>query len=525
VKLISLPLSTMSVNMTPQLSELPPSWLVLLFRHVASGPGGLASSAALSQTCKHLHGLSEGPAVTYSNIIVAAVISSPDHPAWQWLAKRNGRMAGLRLKLRVGQNGNQRLRWMQPLETLSSIPNVQLRVHWVGIVADLDHPCIAQWLEQHGQLISHLTVELLVSESRLKLKDFSKAAAPCKSLDLTITYDCNEEVDLAALTAVAGSLRRLTCQPEHSVGSSSLKGTSILNSMSRLTALHLSSDDLGNEEPWALLANLRGLQRLYLTVGACGDPSPLSALTGLTYLNLRSFPLEDDDQAPFSFTSLQPLSTLQQLEVLHLGLHACAATSLQGLAGLSNLKQLGLEFRPRAGSMLRSLEGISSGVIDLSIRNAPNFGDMAGIEACSSVTKLSLHYCGALQPLRGLTSLKHLVLLGCSLTSLESLDLTTVPLQSLALSNCSSLTSLAGVEHLSALKSLQLLQCGVTSLQPLSQLGKGLRKLSVGSCMRVQEEVLELPHVQSTADVVMLFSNVREVVLGGGVRRVQGHPK
>jgi hypothetical protein len=37
-------------------------------------------------------------------------------------------------------------------------------------------------------------------------------------------------------------------------------------------------------------------------------------------------------------------------------------------------------------------------------------------------------------------------------------------------------------------------------------------------CNGVQEEVLELPHVQATAVVILNYSNVREVVLAGGVR-------
>jgi hypothetical protein len=65
---------------------------------------------------------------------------------------------------------------------------------------------------------------------------------------------------------------------------------------------------------------------------------------------------------------------------------------------------------------------------------------------------------------------------------------------------------------------------GVTSLQPLSQLGEGLQILRVYGCTGVQEEVLELPHVQPTADVDVSCSNLREVVLAGGVRRAVAPP-
>jgi hypothetical protein len=46
-----------------------------------------------------------------------------------------------------------------------------------------------------------------------------------------------------------------------------------------------------------------------------------------------------------------------------------------------------------------------------------------------------------------------------------------------------------------------------------------LRKLKVSRCNRVEEEVLELPHVQPVADVDVTYSNVKEVMLAGGVRR------
>jgi hypothetical protein len=51
-----------------------------------------------------------------------------------------------------------------------------------------------------------------------------------------------------------------------------------------------------------------------------------------------------------------------------------------------------------------------------------------------------------------------------------------------------------------------------------------LQKLVVKECSAVQEEVLELPHVKPTADVVVESSNVKEVVLAGGVRRDVGAP-
>jgi hypothetical protein len=126
-----------------------------------------------------------------------------------------------------------------------------------------------------------------------------------------------------------------------------------------------------------------------------------------------------------------------------------------------------------------------------------------------------------LGPLTGLGRVKQLEVTECPLTSLEGPD--SMSLQSLSLSVCSSLTHLSELQHLSALNSLKVEDChGLTSLQALSQLGTGLRRLTISGCRGVQGAVLELPHVQPTADVVVEYSNVKEVVLAGGVKRAVG---
>jgi hypothetical protein len=529
--------------MTTQLLELPPAWLARLFQHVAKGPGGLAHAAALSQTCGIMRSICEGPVVTYRNLSLGATITTPDHPFWQWLAKRSGRVAGLRLELRLGMLNNviandedddveeasedaDKLHdWMQPLQTLSGIPDVQLTVAWVGEVDHVDHPCVSLWLKQHGQLISRLIVEVHASDHRLKLREFSEAAAPCKSIDLKIRHHPNQVLDLVDLSPVAGSLHCLSCQcsvsgmplallSEHGI----LRSPSAFNSMSQLTALQLAGEEFHQEDSWILLAKLTSLQQLCLTVTASGDPSPLSALKGLSCLYLHSLGHDPDGPTPFSFSSLQPLSTLQQLEVLHLGSNACTATSLQGLAGLSNLKQFVLGSPAHGG--LVSLEGISPRVVEFTIAKAAALVSLAGLEVCTSMEKLTLRDCAvsSLQALRGLSSVKELQLSMCSVTSLEGLNCAS--LHSLSLILCNSLTQLFGVEHLSALRTLEVLYCrNVSSLQPLSQIGEVMQRLVVSGCHKVQEEVLELPHVPPTAEVEVEYSNVKEVVLAGGVRR------
>jgi hypothetical protein len=239
-------------QLTSQLFELPPALLAILFQHVASGPGGLASAAALGRTCKYLHSLAKDPAVAYSDLLFEADISSPDHPFWQWLAKRSGRITGLGVKLRLEANErgatedtDQLSVWVQPLQTLCGIPGVQLRVAWVGSIEYIHHSCIAQWMRQHGHLISHLTVEVDISNDWQMLREFAEAAAACRSIDVTVRHDWEDEVDLSDLDPLAGSLQSLRCDCWGTIA-----GTSALSSMSQLTALCLDHDHFTHEEPW-----------------------------------------------------------------------------------------------------------------------------------------------------------------------------------------------------------------------------------------------------------------------------------
>jgi hypothetical protein len=115
-------LRTMSDQSISRVLQLPPALLALLFQHVASGPGGLASAIALSQTCKALHSLSEGPDVTYRNLVLSAPISSPLHAVWLWLARTRSRIAGLSLELRLlGDEATDDVEqlpdWMQSLQS------------------------------------------------------------------------------------------------------------------------------------------------------------------------------------------------------------------------------------------------------------------------------------------------------------------------------------------------------------------------------------------------------------------------
>jgi hypothetical protein len=514
----------MSDQETSPLLGLPSAFLALLVQQTASGPDGLASAAALSQTCKHLHSLSEGSAVTYRNIHVQGTVSRPAHKVWQWLAKRRGRVAGLSMQLcfemsNRGHAENDGLRkWTQPLQILSGIPSVQLEVEWYAFIGDRNHLCLTQWLRQHAHTVNYLTVYVPISEDRLKLRDFAEAAAPCRSIDLSIEHETNDWIDLAELAPLSGCLVRLASVCDTTFGPGVLRGLSALSSLHQLTSFYLVNEDLTHEELWGHLAKCTNIKYLFMDMTASGDPSSLSALTRLVSLTLDSRGTTGGGVDPFSFSSLQPLSTLHNLEYLQLEDHACTATSLQGLGGLSKLKQLDLDLL----GGLRSLEGIGSGVTELRVAGASDLVSLAGLESCSSLQSLYLRDSGvsSLLALASLISIERFGASNCCLTSLEGLCGTA--LKGLGLCRCSSLTSLSGIEHFKGLTSLGVGDCGVTSLQPLSQIGEKMERLSVQRCYSVQEEVLELPHVQPSAFVGVYVSNVREVVLAGGVRRAVG---
>ena len=171
--------------------------------------------------------------------------------------------------------------------------------------------------------------------------------------------------------------------------------------------------------------------------------------------------------------------------------------------------------------MLKSLEGVSAGLTSLTINSARRLVSLAGIEHLQGLQSLSVDRSGV-SSLHGLAALGSLgsLCIGGTFTTLTDLEgkLCTC-LHSLELRSCGQLRQLLGIEGLTYLQKLCIQECGVTSLQPVGQLVGGLRELYVEKCSEVQEEFLELPHIQPTADVFIGTSNVKVVVLAGGVRR------
>jgi Leucine-rich repeat (LRR) protein len=356
------------------------------------------------------------------------------------------------------------------------------------------------WLVPHSNLMDHLAVGINITSNGLALRELCEAAAPCRSLALYINQHLTpNRADLRDLAAVAGNLRDLNLvMPLYSP----LHGFSAISGLSQLTRLCMDNGVLPElPDPWALVAELKNLKSIFLAVTTRGDPSALSGLTGLTSLELVSRPKMTVDylqRGPFfNFSSLHPLSTLQELEVLRLEACCMAVTSLHGLAGLSKLQKLNLCNM----LSLMSLQGASTAVTEMRITEASGVKTLAELGPLVSLERLSLSRCGITSlapPPKGLSKLKILVVSQC-----------------FGFRN-TGLRCLSGIEELQALQEVTIDTCRISSLEPIGRLSNGLQKLWVRNCPGVQEEVLQLPYVQPTADVRLDGSNVQEVVLAGG---------
>ena len=496
--------------------ELPSTWLARFLQHVASGAGGLANAAALSQTCKSFHALADSSAVTYRDIRLENPLHSLAHPFFGWLEKRQGRVTGLTAELQLSAAFDPEPEAEQ-LQVMFGIPGLHLTVRCDDQIFFPDDPFITEVLRPYGHLIDHLISVVCIHGERLRLQDFCVTAAPCRSLGLKVDNSSEEPLNMGAFNSVANSLVQLDLINRGGF-SNELESLSSLSSLSQLTLLSLDDFDFRAEEPWVHLVGLTNLKQLSLRVAASGDVSALSALTGLSSLIFHSYAVHDGLPSSCTFSSLQPLSTLQGLEELVLWDNACTATSLHGLAGLSMLKLLKLD-----APLLKSLEGVSTGLTSLVLIGAAQLDSLAGVEQLQGLQNLNAVSCGvtSLQPLACLGNLMDLHI-GGSFTCLAGLEgKLCTSLHSLKLESCRQLRHLSGIEGLIALQQLMVSMCGVTSLQPVGRLVGGLKKLEVCSCVKVQERVLELPNVQPTADVRIFGSNVKEVVLAGGVTRRQ----
>jgi hypothetical protein len=391
---------------------------------------------------------------------------------------------------------------------LSMIRNLHLSVCWVGAaLSSLDEPFVTQCLKPYGHMFDHIKVHVVVSEESMPAAGFAKAAAACKSLDLTVSSSDVDSVDISGLQNVADSLVKLKLVSK--ALECSVAGVTTLSSLTRLRSLE--SNCRMREDACVPLAALTSLESLNIFINAHGGPAPVSALTGLSYLQLST-----QEHAYFQLSSLHPLSELQQLEGLHLSGCCISVTSLHGLAGLSKLTDLSFKGR-NAG--LASLDGLNPNLTRLELHHMQALDTLDGLSALVSLRELSLSSVfssPSLSALLGLSSLQCLRFGLHGLTSLEG----TLPgsLRTLTLDCCPSLQGLSGIQELSSLQSLIVIACQkVTSLQPVAEVAGGLTRLSLNYCHHIHDEVLELPNLHPSAKLLIQRCGpiLRQLVVAG----------
>ena len=258
--------------------ELPRTWLAQLVQHVASGFGRLTTAAALSQTCKSFHALSEDPAITYRNLSLDKPLHSLRHPFFLWLARRQGRVAGLTAELQLLTVDGPEL-GPEELQLMFSIPGLHIILRCDMVLYKPDDPFMTKVLRPHGRVIDHLISVVQIQENGLKLEDFCEAAAACRSVDFTVQGYPAEPINMSAFHPMAGSLVRLKLRSAPPV-TRKLESVISLSLLSQLTSLSLVNFNFGAEQPWIHLAALTDLKQLTLHGAASGDPS----LTGLSSL-------------------------------------------------------------------------------------------------------------------------------------------------------------------------------------------------------------------------------------------------
>ena len=208
----------------------------------------LTSAAALSQTCKSLHALSESSAVTYRNLHLENPLCSLDHPFWSWLAKRHDRVTGLTGEL-----------WAytvaifeaepEQLQVLFGIPGLHLGLSCNYVMSTPDDPFMTKVLRPHGHLIDRLTCNVNVDGNGVKLQDFCEAGALCRTVELTVGGSFEVPINMGALKPLAGSLVHLSLE-SYSGSAGKLESLSSLSLLSQLTSLSMNEFDLAGQEPW-----------------------------------------------------------------------------------------------------------------------------------------------------------------------------------------------------------------------------------------------------------------------------------
>ena len=261
-----------------------------------------------------------------------------------------------------------------------------------------------------------------------------------------------------------------------------ISGVSPLSSLTNLTWLNLSGNDISDLSP---LSNLTNLTSLTLINNTISNLSPLTNLTSLTFLDLAGNNLSDSNLSPLTgltsltelglsyniISDLTPLSGL--INLTDLSLRGNSISDLSSLSGLINLTELGLSYNiisdltPLSGLInLRSLFLVNNIISDLiplsSLTNlrgqlwlgGNNISDLTPLSGLIDLWNLGLgdNSISDISPLSNLTNQSWLDLSRNSISDISALsnltNLTGLHLDYNSISDISALSNLTNLTYL-----------------------------------------------------------------------------
>lgn len=225
--------------------------------------------------------------------------------------------------------------------------------------------------------------------------------------------------------------------------------------LASITELDLSGRRIGSVRGIEGLVNLRSLclnQNLYFD----GDLSPLSALSNLSALQIRSCGVQDP----------LPLASLARLEVLDLSGNP-GVRDLRSLAGLERLRLLDLgDTNVKDLAPLASVTALE--VLRLSFAECRGIRPLIHLPRLRELDLSRLRLMDVPRDLAGLPALRRLDLSECLLSDVQALS-SVVGLETLGLRD-NKVREIAALAGLSQLRRLDLSKNPVTQLGPLGAL-------------------------------------------------------
>ena len=315
--------------------ELPDVLLAHLLQHMASGDEGLASAAALSLTCKSLSTLLDNSDVIYRSIHVHKPINSLDHPFWQWLAKRHGRVAGLTATLLLRTESSQPAKAQQPWLCLAQLTNLKQLSLEVAASGDLSSLSALTGLSSphlHSASVgvgSCSFISLHPLSTLLQLEELVLSDEACSATSLHGLAELSRlkalRLDAPMLGTLEGFSTGLTSLViTNALGLASLAGIEHLQGLQELS---MHSSGVTSLHPLAGLDNLHKL-----LIG--GRITSLAGLEGNMCTSLHSLTLERCSRLR-QLSGIERLTALQQLEI-----KSCGVTSLQPVGLVGGLRKL-----------------------------------------------------------------------------------------------------------------------------------------------------------------------------------------